>query len=149
MIKQIVVPLDGSEFAERALPRADLLARETGAALALIRVVEVLAPGEREPGVISYLDEHRVAAAQDYIAGAARRSHATNVTAEAYIAADVPAGIIARALDVGADLIVMTTHGASWPSMEGLGSVAARLVREAPCPVVVIGPGVVSAVPAV
>jgi nucleotide-binding universal stress UspA family protein len=46
MFKQILVPLDGSAFAERALPVATALATSGGAGLALVRVVEVLAPGD-------------------------------------------------------------------------------------------------------
>lgn len=142
MVKHILVPLDGSAFSERAVPAAQALAAATGAAVSLIRVVEVMAPGEREPGIVSYLDEHRVAVAQDYISRAAQGVNSHTVTAEAYLAADVATGIIARAVDTGADLIVMTTHGVSWPATSRLGSVAAALVTDAPCPVMMIGPGV-------
>jgi nucleotide-binding universal stress UspA family protein len=54
MFGTILVPLDGSAFAERAVPFAEALAAVAGARLALVRVVEVLAPGDREPGVVSY-----------------------------------------------------------------------------------------------
>lgn len=141
MFTKILVPLDGSAFAEGALSAAEALAQSTGADVALVRVVELVAPGEREPGVISYLDEHRIAAAQDYISGvAARLRLGRPVSAEAYLAADVPAGILARARDAGVDVIVMTSHGASGPVGSALGSVAAVLVRESTCPVLVIGP---------
>ena len=40
MYQRIVVPLDGSEFEEQALPHAEALARQNGAALHLVRVVE-------------------------------------------------------------------------------------------------------------
>ncbi|MGD9890152.1 MAG: universal stress protein [Dehalococcoidia bacterium] len=143
MLRMIVVPLDGSPFAERALPVAEALAAATGADLALIRVVEVLAPGDREPGVLSYLDGHRTTVAQDYID---RMTMITRlgrpVTGEAYLASDVATGIIARVRDVSADLIVMTLHGESWPIGTALGSVAARLTREVPCPLLVVGPNV-------
>jgi nucleotide-binding universal stress UspA family protein len=144
MFKQILVPLDGSPFAERALPVATALATSTGASLALVRAVELLAPGDREPGVVSYLDEHRIAVAQDYIREKATATGLTRaVSGEAYLAADVAAGILARAADIGADLIVMTSHGASWPAGGALGGVAAALTREAQCPVLVVGPRVV------
>jgi nucleotide-binding universal stress UspA family protein len=143
MYRKILVPLDGSPFAESALPVAGALAGATGADVALIRVVDVVAPGDREPGVISYLDEHRVAAAQDYIARAtAQLALGRPVSAEAYLAADVPAGILARARDFGADLIVMTSHARSWPEETPLGSTAVELLREAECPVLIVGPRV-------
>lgn len=148
MFNQILVPLDGSPFAERALPAAEALAASSGAALALVRAVELLAPGEREPGVVSYLDEHRIAAAQDYITAKATAMRLGRpVSAEAYLAADVAAGILARAGDIGADVIVMTSHGESWPTDRAFGSVATRLIREAACPVLVIGPQVAAIEP--
>lgn len=141
VFKTILVPLDGSPFAERALPVAVALAAETGGDLALIRVVPLVPPAEDEPGVISYLDEHRIAVAQEYIAQAAARTHRDPLpSAEAYIAADIVAGILGRALDVGADLIVISSHGRSWPSPSALGSVATKLTRESPVPLLVLGP---------
>jgi nucleotide-binding universal stress UspA family protein len=141
MFRTIIVPLDGSPFAERALPVAEAMASASGADLALIRVVEVLAPGDREPGVMSYLDGHRTVVAQEYID---RMTTVTRlgrpVTGEACLASDIATGIIARVRDAGADLIVMTSHGESWPIGTALGSVAARLTREAPCPLLVVGP---------
>ena len=40
--QRVVVPLDGSELAERALPHAITLARATGAPIHLLRVVDIL-----------------------------------------------------------------------------------------------------------
>ncbi|MFN8557829.1 MAG: universal stress protein [Dehalococcoidia bacterium] len=143
MFARLVVPLDGSTFAERALPVAAALADAEGAELAVVRVVGLLAPGEHEPGVVSYLDEHRIAIAQDYVREAAATVRLGRpVSAEAYLAADVAAGILARAADLQADLIVMTSHGESWPVAGALGSVASHVVREANVPVLVIGPRV-------
>lgn len=149
MFKQILVPLDGSAFAERAIPVATALAVSTGARLALVRVVVLLAPGEREPGVVSYLDEHRIAVAQDYITGKATATGMTSsVSGEAYLAADVAAGVLARAADIGADLIIMSSHGESWPSPTTFGSVASSVVRQAYCPVLVVGPHMAPVEPA-
>lgn len=44
MLKSLLVPLDGSEFSERALPLACRLARTTGAALHLAHVHEAHVP---------------------------------------------------------------------------------------------------------
>jgi len=141
MFAKILVPLDGSPFAEQALPVAGRLAATCGADVALVRVVELMAPGEREPGVVSYLDEHRIVAAQKYVEQAAAKvCLGRPVSAEAYLAHDIVTGIVARALDAGADLIVLTTHGQSWPAAGALGSVAAGLLRAVPCAVLVVGP---------
>jgi nucleotide-binding universal stress UspA family protein len=142
MIERIVVPLDGSEHAEQALLTAEEIAATTGASITLVRIVEVVAPGEREPGMISYLDEHRVAAAQDYLeAAAAKLRLGRPVAHEVDLAADVSAGILGLVRAIAADLVIMTSHARSWPAAGALGSVAARLLAEAPCPVLVLGPG--------
>jgi nucleotide-binding universal stress UspA family protein len=141
MFNKILVPLDGSAFAERALPTAEALAASTGAELALVRAVPLVAPGEREPGIVSYLDERRIAEAQDYVTRMATALHIGRpVTAQAYLSDDIANGILARARDIGADVIVMTSHGESWPSVDPLGGTAARLTRQADCPLLVIGP---------
>ncbi len=141
MFKKILVPLDGSAFAERALPAAEALAASLGADLALVRAVPLVAPGEGEPGIVSYLDERRIAEAQDYVTRMATSLRIGRpVTAQAYLADDIANGILARARDIGADVIVMTSHGESWPSVDPLGGTAARLTRQADCPLLVIGP---------
>ncbi len=54
-----------------------------------------------------------------------------------------PAGeVVCMAEQSGADLIVMATHGRRGLSRFVLGSVAERVVREAPCPVLIIKPGI-------
>ncbi len=141
MFSRILVPLDGSTFAERVLPTVERLAASTNAEVALVRVVDLVAPGGREPGVVSYLDEHRIKTAQDYIVeAAASLKLGRPVPAEAYLADDIACGILARAADWGADVIVMTSHGESWPATTLLGSVAGHLTRDANCPLLVIGP---------
>src|SRR3712207_6132993 len=45
MLSTIIVPLDGSEFAGRALPQAQTLARSSTARLILARVLPLLGPG--------------------------------------------------------------------------------------------------------
>jgi len=141
MFKRILVPLDGSAHAERVLPLAEALSLAWDAELALIRTVEVLAPGDREPGVISYLDEHRVATAQRYIEETAARLHSFHpVSAEAYLATDIASGVLGRAQELGTDLILMASHGAFGPLTGVMGGLAAHLTREARCPVLLIGP---------
>jgi universal stress protein A len=58
---------------------------------------------------------------------------------------DPPQGIIAVATNAKADLIVMATHGRTGLSHFVLGSVAERVVREAPCPVLTIRPETLAA----
>jgi nucleotide-binding universal stress UspA family protein len=141
MFNRILIPLDGSPFAERALPVAAELANTSDAEIFLVRVAPIIGPGEQEPGVVSYLDEHRLRVAQQYLTNAAATLRLGQpVSAEAYLAPDVVSGILERAEDLGADAILLTTHGESWPVGDRLGSTASRLIREAPCPVIAVGP---------
>jgi nucleotide-binding universal stress UspA family protein len=104
-------------------------------------VVEVVAPGDHEPGVISYLDEHRIQVAQDYVTRlAAQLGMESPPSADACIAAGVAPAILTRAQEFGADLIVIASHGESWPAASALDSVAAQLTHGAKCPVLIIGP---------
>jgi nucleotide-binding universal stress UspA family protein len=143
MFTRILIPLDGSTFAEQSLSVAVALSQAWDADVALIRTVEVLAPGDHEPGVISYLDEHRATTAQDYVAAIAARLRTPRpVSAEAYLATDIPAGILARAQELDVDLILMASHGAFGPITGVMGGLAAHLTREARCPVLLVGPHV-------
>lgn len=138
---KILVPLDGSTFAERALPIAAALASADGVEVVLVRVVPVIGPGGKEPGVVSYLDEHRIETSLDYLRHASAILRLGRpVATEADVAPDVVTGILERATSGDVDLIVMTSHGESWPAASVLGTTASRLIREATCPVLVVGP---------
>jgi nucleotide-binding universal stress UspA family protein len=143
MYRSIVVPLDGSAFAEQALPLAAAIATRTGAALRLVRVweppyhfVTELAPPElTEPS-----DDERVAAAYvDRVAEGLRTSKALQV-ATAVLNGNVPAAILDNVTGASADLIVMTTHGRTGFSRAWLGSVADAIVRETLVPLLLHKP---------
>ncbi len=146
MFSKIVVPVDGSPGAARAVAVAERLATDSHAEVAIVQVVELLAPGDREPGLISYADEHRIAVAQASVEQAASTLRLGRpVSAEVYLAADIVAGILARAHDLGADVIVMASRGQSWPEGGLLGSTAYQLLSEADLPVLLVGPRVPAA----
>lgn len=143
MFSRVLVPLDGSEEAERALPIAARLARASGGSLILVRVVRApvefelgvvppaawapaAAPEERE-GAAAYLDEVRQ---RDILAGIS--------TATAVYAGPPAAMILTAATSYAADLIVLTSHGRTGMERWLLGSVAAEVVRESPIPALVL-----------
>jgi len=141
MFKRILVPLDGSPFAERAIALAQEFVEAGDAEVSFVRIVPVMGPGEREPGLVSYLDDHRIRSAQEYVSRAASKLRAGRpLAAEARLAADAVEGILDCAAEVKADLILMTSHGESWPDVNRVGGTASRLIREAPLPVLVVGP---------
>lgn len=137
MYKQIMVPLDGSTFAEAALPMGLTLSRMTGASLHLTSVVEPL------PAMS--LEDWAPAAERwtaDYLGGLATEitEHAGGpVTTEA-LTGSVVERLQAEAARRGADLVVMASHGRGALSRFWLGSVADRFIRQADRPILVVKP---------
>jgi nucleotide-binding universal stress UspA family protein len=135
MIKTILVPLDGSERAEYALPVAARLARHTGSTLALIRVVNN-APyySMMQATVDAKLEE--VATYLDKVAAETPLAE-LDVTTMARHGAVVPAILIAAA-DYKADLIVMCSHGRTGLAHVIMGSVAETIAHYASLPVLIV-----------
>ncbi len=143
-LKRILVATDFGEAAEAALCYGRELARAFGARLDVAHVVEnVLARGFGADGyVASYPD------LQQDVEQAARRQLDSIVTAEdretlqgcaVLLTSNSPAYAIARyARDEKVDLIVMGTHGRGAFAKLLMGSVAERVVRTAPCPVLTV-----------
>jgi nucleotide-binding universal stress UspA family protein len=143
MQKTILVPLDGSRFAEQALPFALILARRLNARLELVLA---WSPHPRDP------DPSRPA---EYLDGAAARigtqlpqsvgRELLTVSASPMEYPPPPSNGVAEALaqhahESEASLIVMTTHGHGGFRRAWLGSVADSLVRMASVPVLLIRP---------
>lgn len=144
MYTRILVPLDGSELAEIALPHAVAVAKQSGAAVRLLRVLPTLPPAVLPEG--AYLDWEQiqrdaVAEARSYLEQVRGRLAAEGLDVATELrtgeAADV---VIETARELGADLIVMATHGRSGLGRWVLGSVADRVVRAAHVPVLLIRP---------
>ncbi|MBI2851608.1 MAG: universal stress protein [Chloroflexi bacterium] len=137
MYEKIVVPLDGSELSELALPYAEELAARLGATVSLIYVSETV-DGQYEHMRQFYLEKvadtfkHE---ASRYIPAGEERPVKVSFT----VLVGNPAEEIVRFADrEGAGLIVMATHGRSGPGRWALGSVADKVVRAASQPVALI-----------
>ena len=139
----IVVPLDGSDLSEAAVPLATTLAKATGSSVLFLTVWE-----EGERALIGDLpelgddlfrkgEEHL----EGYLAGVAESAQATGVEAQTELRVGRPAEEILRVLEQrDPRLLVMATHGRSGLSRWHYGSVAGTLVREAPLPTIMVGP---------
>jgi nucleotide-binding universal stress UspA family protein len=131
----IVVPLDGTPEAERALPTATILAAASGARLRLVTVVaepvEALTPVQAvSSGATS---------AASYLAELAARPHAAGVPVETILIPGAPAAAIVRyCAAVNADLLVMATHGPGGVERLLHPSVAAQLLQQARLPLLLI-----------
>lgn len=142
-MRKILHPTDFSEGAERARDDAIRLAKSLGAELLLLHVA-VEAPLFRE-GPLSMPEVSRVYAAQrkwaseTLAARAAATREAGVATAEWRLVVGDPVETIVKiAKDERFDLIVMATHGRGPLERFFLGSVADRVIRLAPCPVLTV-----------
>jgi nucleotide-binding universal stress UspA family protein len=141
MDHMILVPLDGSELAEQALPIAVNLAKASSARIVLERVfLEQHEPG-LGPGDDIY--EHW-SDAEAYLANVARKLAAEGLSVEKNVRYGTAVEGILTEIDVShADLVVMCTHGRTGLAQALIGSVAAELLSRSPVPVLLIGPAVV------
>jgi nucleotide-binding universal stress UspA family protein len=135
MLNKILVPLDGSELAERGLTYATALAGATGAHVLLVRVAfsHTLAgvdPRERQAGAVREAEVYL----QQIAAQLRERGFVCETVARYGHAAEC---ITESARTRNADLIVMATHGRTGPGRWVLGSVAEAVVASSMVPVLV------------
>ncbi len=143
MFKKILVPLDGSVLAEQALEPALTLAHQTGGELLLLSVANVKDIVMTEPignGIVDLKIDHahspqRLTAYLEGVLGKLM-SHLPIMTEVAE--GDVASIIVDTAVDEDVDVIIMSTHGRSGLSRWVMGSVTERVLRHAPCPVLVL-----------
>ena len=142
MYSKVIVPLDGSELSEQALPYARLVARSIAAPIELVQAYDILPPrllGSRARSVVAQLEEgarsaalaelepvrQRLAAAGLSVSTAARRGPAADAIA-AHAGADPSA------------LVVMCTHGRGGISRWVMGSVTDKALHTIPNPMLIV-----------
>jgi nucleotide-binding universal stress UspA family protein len=123
MLRTILVPLDGSRLAERALEYATAIAVPTGARLILMRAV---AETEAWHAAERYLN--------DTAFGLRERGFDCFIATPVGSAAD---WIVAEAESREVDLVAMSTHGRTGPGRWLFGSIAESVVASSPVPVLV------------
>lgn len=145
MFKHILLATDGSAIAERAAAFAVDLARVHGAKLTALFVVDpypFVGLGASNPyGYQAYMSAAQECAASAH-AGikALCETEGATVPVTPLTMEDAVAyrGIVDAARNEGVDLVVVGSHGRTGLSRAILGSVAARVVAEAPVPVLVV-----------
>ncbi|MBI4332797.1 MAG: universal stress protein [Chloroflexi bacterium] len=156
MFKRIVVPLDGSPLAEKALPYAIEVARRFQADILLIQNVDTVFPSVPAPAAkgnqphtrLELLlreaheqDRRLLSAAGEYMSSKVKDVEASGVKASYQLFAHSPFhSMMEFCQKEGADLIVMTTHGRSGIKRALLGSTTDKTIRESRIPVLVIRP---------
>jgi universal stress protein A len=142
-IRHILAPTDFSDYSTKALSDALELARTFGATLSLLHVLEP-SPylGEFTPptmGADLLGDLERQASAE--LARVLPEAQAATIAVTRAVVMGSPSQrIVETAAAEHVDLIVMATHGRTGLSHLLIGSVAERVVRTAPCPVLTIRP---------
>ncbi|HJR51344.1 MAG TPA: universal stress protein [Gemmatimonadales bacterium] len=146
MTQRIMVPLDGSTFAEAALPIAFELARRHGSTVHLVRVHEPPTPVAGPEGPAMYdpaIDQELELKGRRYLgvmlAWTDGDDRAQAVTA--YLHGPVTECLSTYVRDEAIDLVIMATHARGGVSRALLGSVADGLVRQSLAPVLLVRPG--------
>ena len=144
MYHRILVPIDGSDTAERGLQEAIGLAKVFDASLVLLSVVEYypmmieMATATTWEQVSTGLREH----SQGVLERAHEAARSAGIASEAHLedaaAARVCDVIVDAARDHQCDLIVMGTHGRRGLAHALIGSDAERVLRYAPCAVLLV-----------
>jgi nucleotide-binding universal stress UspA family protein len=145
MFRTILVPLDGSPFAEHALPWALSLARRARAALDLVQVHVSFALKDPIPRGVPYhptLEADGVQQEQLYLDATAKWLAAVRPVpiSTAVVPGQTADGILGRIRARRADLVVMATHGRGPFGRFILGGVADELVRRANVPLLLVRP---------
>lgn len=141
MTKKILCPVDFSAGSERALQKSEELARALGAEIEILHVYQLPvlalpdAPVTVSPGFVADLTHRAERAILPLRTGLEARGIPTKSRLMEGAPADV---IVARARELGAELIVMGTHGRSGFKRFLLGSTAERVVRTATVPVLTV-----------
>jgi nucleotide-binding universal stress UspA family protein len=142
-LKRVLVPTDFSEASDVALRYGRAFADAFGAALHVVHVVE---EPYGQPWAVEAYGFSLSALQDDWIKDAQRRMttvisederarlHAVTTTVLGHPVMEV----LRYATDQAIDLIVMGTHGRGPLSHVVMGSVAERVVRKAPCPVMTV-----------
>ncbi len=140
--QSILVPLDGSQLAEHAIPIAQAIAERARCKLKLVMVHDriIMTPGPEN----TKLELAMQKADREYLKSVTAR---VRERLERSVSSAVLQGLpivetLARYIrELGADLVVMTTHGRGGIRRAWLGSVTDQLIRSAQVPVLVVRPG--------
>jgi nucleotide-binding universal stress UspA family protein len=138
MLRRILVPIDFSKNARRALRYAIPLAAQFGVRITLLHVVEpVIYPTEM--AIVVTNEKIAVNASRRHLAAFGEKFIPDKLRGKMIVRGGQPYFEIAEAArEMKADLIVLTTHGYTGIQRILLGGTAERIVRHAPCPVLTV-----------
>ena len=140
MVRHVLVPLDGSALAEAALPAAAATAKAFDARVTLFHVLEEWAP-DTVHGHPHLTGEAEARAYLDAVAQRpAFRDRATEIHVHGIRTENVADSIMAHADELGADLVVLSTHGQGGLKGFLFGSIALRALGRGRTPILLVNP---------
>jgi nucleotide-binding universal stress UspA family protein len=141
-LKRVLVPTDFSESARHAVTYGVSFAREYGAELLLLHVVENLTVGYASdlfPVPMAEVFQEISGYAKAEIAKLAEEARGRGVSVREEVVQGKPSAEIIRfAAENAVDMIVLGTHGKGVLDQALFGSTTERVVRKAPCPVLTV-----------
>jgi nucleotide-binding universal stress UspA family protein len=146
--KKVLVPLDGSALAEKALPHAVALARGTASGVVLMRVVPPItliepmgAAFANSAGLWDLYDE-QPALAGEYLHAVAERLASLEVEVATHVGEGIPGEVIVGYAQEHPEVaaIAMSTHGRSGLGRWLFGSVAEKVLHSSPVPLLLVRP---------
>ncbi len=142
MYSKVIVPLDGSELSEQALPYAQLVASSMSAPIELLEACHILTPAVLDTHtrhVVEVMLSERQRRAEEYLAGVRDRLEASGNPASVSTLRGVPAdAIVTHATADPRALVVMSTHGRSGTAPWTLGSVTDKVLHAIPNPLLIV-----------
>ncbi len=144
-VKKILVPIDFSEASETVLSLAASMAEQCGASLLILHIVEKLNyyAGLSVPHIsFEELEKGLLSSATKKMEETLETMRPGNLVCASRVVAgrDVSEAILETAASEDSDLMVLGTRGHQGIERMLLGSVAERVLRNAPCPVLTVNP---------
>ena len=138
-IKNILVPLDGSQLSETVLPMAALLAQQNHANLILLHVIEQHPP-DTIHGEHHLTDDQEASAYLDQV----RQSLPAGINVDRHVHTsaekDVAISIVEHSQELKVDLIAMCAHGQSGLQKRIFGNIAQDVLNQGDVPVLLLSP---------
>lgn len=137
-LKSILVPMDFSRTAEKALHYAVPLAKQFGAKITVLHAIEP-PPYSIDLTYLPMGEGFPIGPMKKELDALAKKMVEPDLLGDVVVQVGTAFEVITNvARDLEADLIVITTHGHTGLKHVFMGSTAERVVRHAPCPVLVV-----------
>ena len=142
MFQRILVPLDGSKRAERALPIAARVAHTIGGSIVLVQVVNIpMGYNPAQTQSVAFKQEvlQITSEARKYLADVTSSDVLTGIPTEIEVSYGAPAPTILNMISSqNVDFVIICSHGSTGMKRWALGSVAQKIARHCPVPILIL-----------